>query len=212
VSDAVSLLSNIFDGLPIGETSLNPRTVIQESPLRKIFFISIFFAFQEDLEQELPTVIEDLLKVTVDDNYDTIVTVAVMAVAFYGVGLAIDTVTKTCADSLPCAKLEELIQLLALETGKTPSDLREIIQACFGKPSEAKRLIGQAKRIFLPSQRESNISTLFDEYRISSEILREIPYVGEVEEKPDFDRYEQPYSVDLGFHAQDRDRSSTGWA
>lgn len=212
VSDAVSLLPSIFDGLRIEESSLNVRTLTQESPLREIFFISIFLAFQEDLEQEVPTVIEDLFKVTVGDNYDTIVTVAVMAVAFYGAGLAIDAAKKTFADSLPLAKFEELIQLLALETGKAPSDLREIIQARFGKPAAAKRLIGQAKRIFLPSQRESNAPVLFDRHRISSEILREIPYVGEAEEKSDFDRYEPHYGVDLELHAQDRDRSATGWA
>lgn len=212
VSDAVSLLPSIFDGLRIEKSSLNVRTLTQESPLREVFFISIFLAVQEDLEREVPALIEDLFKVTVNDRYDTILTVTVLAVAFYGAGMAIDVVKKTFADSLPRSKFEELVQLLALETGKSPSELREIIQARFGKPSAARRLVSNAKRIFLPSQRERNAPVVFDRDRIPSETLREIPYVGEAEEKTDFDRYKPLQNVLLELHAQDRDKAATGWA
>ncbi len=155
---------------------------------------------------------EDFFNITVSDSYDTLLTVAVMAVAFYGAGLAIDAAKKTFADSLPREKFEELVQVLALETGKTPSDLRQIIQAKFGKPAAARRLVGHAKRIFLPSQRDRNAPVVFDRDRIPSETIREIPYAGDSEKPTDFDRYEPRHDTILELHAQDRDRAATGWA
>ena len=88
--DAVALLPSLIDGLVVTKSSLNVRILSQESPLRELFFVSLFFAFQEDLESEVPPMFEDLFGVTVSDKFDTIVTVAFLAVVFYGVGLAID--------------------------------------------------------------------------------------------------------------------------
>jgi hypothetical protein len=210
--DAVSVLPSLIDGLRVEKCSLNVRSLTQESPLRELFFISLFFAFQEDLENEVPAMIEDLFKVTVSDNYDTIVTVAVLAIAFYGAGIAIDAVKKTFTDSLPRTQFEDLIQVLAAETGKPAKDIRDIIQARFGKPASAKRLAGAAKSLFLPSQKDGNAPVLFDRKRVSSETIREIPYPGDSDQKTDFDRYQPHQSIKLELHAQDRDRAATGWA
>lgn len=63
--------------------------------------LALVVAFQDDLVGEVPPVIEDLFKVTVNDRYDTIVTVIFMIVVFYGAGLAVDLVKKAVSDSLP---------------------------------------------------------------------------------------------------------------
>ncbi|MDF0603725.1 hypothetical protein P1J78_23670 [Psychromarinibacter sp. C21-152] len=212
VKDASSLLPSLIEGLQVEKCSLNVRSLTQESPLREIFFISLFLAFQDDLEREVSSVLEDLFNITVSDDYDTLVTVALLAIAFYGVGLAIDTVKKTFADSLPREKFEELVQVLAAETGKPAADIRSIIHARFGKPAAAKRLVRSAKGVFLPSQRDKNAPMMVDRDRISSEVIREIPYPGDSDQEADFDRYTPHEAVPLELHAQDRDRSATGWA
>jgi len=212
INDAVSLFPSLIDGLRIEKSSLNVRTLSQESPLREILILSIFVTFQEELEQEVPALIEDMFKISVNDQYDTMLTVAFLVVAFYGAGLAVDAVKKTFSDSLPRAKFEDLIGVLADETGKPKSEIREIIETRFAKPASLKRLVSSAKRVFLPSQRERNVPVVFDRDRIPSETIRDIPYVGEAEEGTDFDRYKPMYDVQLELHAQDRDRSATGWA
>lgn len=212
VRDAASLLPSLVDGLQIEKCSLNVRSLTQESPLREIFFISLFLAFQDDLEREVPSVLDEFFNLKVSDDYDTLVTVAVLAVAFYGAGLAIDAVKKTFADSLPREKFEELIQVLAAETGKPAADIRNIIHARFGKPSAAKRLVKSAKGLFRPSQRDKNAPMIVDRGRISSDIIREIPYPGDSDQDSDFDRYTPYKAVPLELHAQDRDKSATGWA
>ena len=212
VKDAASVLRRFIDGLQVEKCSLNVRPLTQESPLREIFFISLFLAFQEDLEREVPSVLEDLFDISFSDDYDTLVTVAVLAIAFYGVGLAVDAVKKTFADSLPKEKFEDLVQVLAAETGKPAADIRNIIHARFGKPSAARRLVKSAKGVFLPSQRNKNAPMIVDRDRIPTEMIREVPYPGDSDQETDFDRYNPHTAVPLVLHAQDRDRSATGWA
>lgn len=212
VRDAVSVMPSLIEGLRIEECSLNVRSLTQESPLRELFFISIFLAFQEELEREVPMLLEDIFDIAVSDKYDTIVTVAFLAVAFYGAGLAVDAARKAFSDSLPRAKFEELVQVLALETGKAPSDVRTIIEARFAKPAPAKRLVSAAKRLFIPSQRDKNAAVVIDRDRVPSEVIREIPYPKPNEAAADFDRFTPYHGVELDLHAQDRDRAATGWA
>jgi hypothetical protein len=210
--DAAALLPSFIDGLRINKSSLNVRLLSQESPLREIFVVALFVAFQDDLEAEVPPMLENLFNVTVSDDYDTIVTVAFLAVVFYGVGLAIDAAKKMVCSSLPRERYHELAALLARQTGKTPDNIERIIRAHFEKPSAARRLARQAKRVFLPSQRDQNAPMVVDRDRIGSELIREIPYVQPAEKFSDFDRYTPYEAVELKIHAMDRDKSATGWA
>lgn len=210
--DAISLIPSVIDGLHIEKSSLNVRILSQESPLKEIFLVSLFLAFQDDLEQEVPPMIEDILNVTISDRYDTIVTVLFLVVVFYGAGLAIDAIKKMAAQSLPKSRYQELVGILAGETGKSRDEIEKIIQAKFQKPAAARQLVTQAKRLFLPSQRENNVPVIIDRDRIDSATIREIPYAGEAEKKTDFDRYTPYSSVKMELHAKDRDKSSTGWA
>lgn len=156
--------------------------------------------------------IETLFDVTVSDKYDTIATVAFLTVLFYGAGLAIDVSKKAFTDSLPRKKFDELVELLALETGKPASEIRATIEARFQKPAAAKRVVNRAKQFFLPSQKDQNAPVVFDRDRVDSATVGEVPYSAESDKPQDFDRYEPYEDVELELHAQDRDKSATGWA
>lgn len=209
--DAVALLPSLVDGLRIDECSLNVHT-LAEGSLREALFLAILYTFQDDLAQEVPPMIEGIFNITVSDKYDTIATVAFLVVLFYGAGLAVDIAKKAFTDSLPREKLNELIDILALETGKSSSDVRKIVEARFQKPAAAKRVVSEAKRFFQPSQKDRNAPVTFDRDRVGSDTVREIPYASAGDKAQDFDRY-TPYSgVELEIHAMDKDRSATGWA
>ncbi len=156
--------------------------------------------------------IESLFQVTVNDKYDTIVTVLFLTVLFYGTGIAIDMAKKAFSDSLPRTKLNELIDVLALETGKSPSDIRKIIEAKFQKPAAAKRLVREAKRFFLPSQKDGNAAVMIDRDRIPEEVVAEVPFPGDGDKDQDFERYTPFEDIELDIHAQDKDKSEVGWA
>lgn len=209
--DAIALLPSLIDGLRIDDCSLNVHT-LTEGSLREALFLALLYTYQADLAQEVPPMIEGIFNITVSDKYDTIATVVFLVVLFYGAGLAVDIAKKAFTDSLPRAKLNELIDVLALETGKPSSDVRKIVEARFQKPAAAKRIVTEAKRFFQPSQKDKNAPVTFDRDRVGSDTVREVPYTSVNDRVQDFDRY-TPYSgVALEIHAMDKDRSATGWA
>lgn len=209
--DAVSLLPSLIDGLQIDQCSLNVRT-LEEGSLKEALFLALLVTYQPELSKEVPPMLESLFDVTVSDKYDTIVTVAFLTVLFYGTGLAIDVAKKAFSDSLPRAKFEELVEILALETGKPSSEIRQIVEARFLKPAAAKRVVREAKRFFIPSQKDQNAPVVFDRDRVGSDVVQEVPYPAETDKSQDFDRYQSYNAILLELHAQDRDKSATGWA
>jgi hypothetical protein len=211
--DVVSLLPSLFEGLRIEASSLNVRSLTQESPLREYFLLALIVAFQDSLKAEVPPMLEDMFNVRISDDYDTLATVIFMIVIFYGASISIDAIKKAFTKSLPKAKLDELIQVLALEIGRPAQDIRSIIEARFAKPAATAKLLAQVSQFFAPSQKAKNAPVRFDRDTIPSDTIREIPYprLGE-EAKQDFSRYTPYLDVDLELHAQDRDKSATGWA
>lgn len=210
-SDAASLLPSLIDGLIVERSSLNVR-VLEEGSLREALFLAMLVTYQDELSKEVPPMLERIFDVTVSDKYDTLATVVFLTVLFYGAGLAVDAAKKAFSDSLPRQKLEELIDVLARETGKPASDIRSQVEARFRKPAAAKRVVKSAKEFFLPSQRQGNAPVSFDRDRIPSEVIREIPYPSAADKEQDFDRYTPKYGVELELHAQDKDKRATGWA
>lgn len=210
-AEAVALLPSLIDGLKIEKCSLNVQS-LTEGSLKEALFLAMLITYQSDLSEEVPPLLEDLFKVTVSDQYDTIATVVFLTVLFYGTGMAIDMAKKAFTDSIPRKKLNELIDVLALETGKSASDVRKIVEAKFQKPAAVKRLVHNSKQFFLPSQKDGNAQIVLDRHIITSDTVGEVPYPGDSDKDQDFDRYTPYESVSVEIHAQDRDKSTTGWA
>lgn len=212
ITDAVALLPSLVDGLHIERAQINVRALSQESPLRELFLVSLIVAFQDDLNSEIPPMLEDLLKVDIPDSYDSIVTVVTMIVLFYGASFLKDAALKMVEDGALRRKLDTLIERLAERTGKSEDEVRRILDAKYGKPGPVKRLAKAVQGFFLPSQREGGVPIIFDREKVEADVIREIPYADEFDEKEDFERYESHNGVDLEIHAQDRDKINTGWA
>lgn len=210
-TDAVSFLPSLIDGLRIERSSLNVHS-LTEGSLREALFLAMLVTYQGELAEEVPAVLEGLFNLTISDKYDTIVTVVFLTVLFYGTGIAIDVAKKAITDSIPRQKLNELIDVLALETGKSASDVRRIIEAKFQKPAAIKRLVRESKRFFLPSQKDGNAAIRVDRDKIGEDAVAEVPYPGDSDKDHDFDLYTPHELVRLEIHAQDKDKSATGWA
>lgn len=156
--------------------------------------------------------LETLFNVDIPESYDSLVTVVTMIVLFYGAAFVKDMVTKTVKEGPVRRQLNEIIQVLANRTGKSPDEIRAILDAKYSKPGTVKRLSKSVAGFFLPSQRESGVGITFDRKRIEPEIIKDLPYPGEYEDKEDFERFDPYDNVRLEIHAQDKDRSQTGWA
>lgn len=212
MQDAISLLPSLIRGLKVEESSLNVRRISQESPLKEIFGVALFLAFQDDLEAEVPPMLEDVLNITISDKYDTIVTVVFLMVVFYGVSFAKDAALKMVADHQSRQKLDELIGIVSQQTGKPASDVKAILDSKFGKPASVKRWVTNALSFFTPSKKAENAPIVVDREELGRELVREVPSPVPAEKISNYDRYEPISGVSLEIHAMDRDKASTGWA
>ncbi len=212
VGDTVALLPTFVPGIRIEESSLNVRVLSQESPLREAFFIALLVTYQEDLQREVPHMIEDLFGITVSDKYDSIASVVFLTVLFYGAALAIDAVKRAVTPSLPRERFQDVAKVLSAQTGRSTESIEDVLRVHFEKPSASQRLLTSAKRFFRPSQKDRNAPVQVDRERLDRELVREVPYPGATEKKSDFDRY-TPYSAaTIELHAKDKDKAATGWA
>ncbi|WP_417274153.1 hypothetical protein [Celeribacter halophilus] len=212
LKQAIELLPSLYEGLEVTECSLNVLSLTQQSPLKELFIVSLIYTFQEDLEREIPKLIETCFKTEIGEDYDTILTVLFMTVVFYGTGLAIDAIKRVSSSSLSKAKYEELVRLLAAHSHKTPDEIKKIINAKFSNSNATKKVISNAKKLFSPSKHGNDAPLHIDRALISEDVVREIPFAGDREKDSDFDRFEPYDNVEIQIHAMDLDKSATGWA
>ena len=212
IQDAISLLPSLIDGVQIEHSQINVRLLSQQSPLRELLLVTLLVAFQDDLNKEIPPMLEDIFKINIPDSYDSIVTVVTMVILFYGAAFLKDAATKTVEDGHLRHQVNNLISELADSTGKTNEEIKKIFDAKYSKPAPVKRLVKAVQGFFLPSQREGGAPVTFDRQTIGRNVVREVPYPQEFSAKEDFEKYQSIDDVLLDIHAQDKDKVKVGWA
>ncbi len=212
IQDAISLIPSVIPGVHVEQSSINVRHLSQESPLRELFALTLIVAFQDDLKTEIPPMIETLFNVDVPEQYDSIVTVMTMIVLFYGAAFLKDAAVKTMEDGALRRQVNALIAQVAQSTGKSEQQVKAIFDAKYSKPGPVKRLAKAVRGFFTPSQREGDAPVTFDRKRVEREVIREVPYPQEFQDKEDFERYTPHHEAVLEIHAQDKDKINTGWA
>jgi hypothetical protein len=98
IEEGGSNLPLFVSGLQIEAIRVNVRSIIQESPLREVFLVSLFLAFQKDLEAEIPAMVEHITGQPIPEGFETLVTLSVLIALFYGAGYIKDIVTRTTLD------------------------------------------------------------------------------------------------------------------
>lgn len=212
IGDGVELLPSFIPGLAIQRATVNVRSLTQESPLRELLLVTLIVTFQDDLKQEIPPMLERLFGLEISDQYDSILTVVVMIVLFYGVALARDAAARMLSEGPAKAQLRELERSLAEATGKTQDEVRTILKAKYAKPGPVKSLIRSVSGFFRPSHMENNAPIQLGSKTISREVVADVPYSNDTSEDDDFERFDPHSKVLLHLHATDVDKVNTGWA
>lgn len=211
IGEGIALLPSLVDGLEISSDSVHVRMLSQQSPLRELFCVALVIAFQDRLGKVVPPMTESLLGIDVPQEYESVLTICVMVVIFYGCGFVKDALAAKIEDTQLRRILDGLIEEMASVTGKPAGDIRKILNARYSKPKLVKRLIEITRGVFRPSQIDSSAPVRFDRRLVSEEVVREVPLLPTGKD-PAFNRYEPMNDVVLDIHAQDRDREASGWA
>ena len=82
IQELAPLLERLVPGLTVERITLQVRE-IRHGSLREVFFAALVVAFQEDLKKEIPPLVEKLFGTQVSGEYNTLLTISVLALLFY---------------------------------------------------------------------------------------------------------------------------------
>ncbi|QBX38647.1 hypothetical protein E4M02_11030 [Brevundimonas sp. S30B] len=211
VADA---LENIVPGLSVDDRKIFLER-IERSSLKEYFYVALFVAFQDDLEQEVPAVIEAITGMPVSDRYDTIITVLFIVAVYHGAN-AIFRRGKNSTDSAVPANIVEdqraYTELAAEKLSSTPEKVARAFDKAIGKQKLA--LVQRAAvDLFRPAKRGLNgriIPRGLDPIR--AETVAAFPDAIAMAELDDDVVPVHLPRARLHIRATDRDKTDKGWA
>lgn len=212
VGEAAKFLPSLVDGVQVQRLEIKVSEIVQQSPLRELFLVALFLAFQDDLEREVTGNIESVTGTQIPDNWDTIVTVLVLVLIFYGVGAIKEMVVGKATDGPSERKLKGLITELAADTGKSEEAIRGCLDARYGDPTLWKRLANATSRFFAPSKRQNSAPIQVNDRQIDHETVQDVPAQYLIDNEADTKPARTFLNAELELHAQDRDHAGRGWA
>jgi len=205
------VLEGSVRGLSIEKIEISLRELTHASPVKEIFWLSVFVAFQKDLEAEVPTAIEQLTGVPVPDSYDTIVTVITLIIIFYGV----DWVLQKIAPTGPSQKIQRMFNGLVDEAASGLGVPREKIIGTLEERYGGNKIRSIAKsaiNFWNIAKRNPGSKVIAGTHEVGPDVISEIPSDLDVASY-EAEEISEPFEdVEIELHAQDIDRQKQGWA
>ena len=211
LNDSSALLPSFITGLTVERISIQVKQ-IEEGSLREIFGVALFMAFQEDLETEIPALIETLTGQPVPEHLETLVTITTLIVLYYGIIKIIDVLGDRFKRQEMQVQYDGLVDDVAKLTGKPREEIIKALESQYEKRGKLSQLGRSALKFFTPSKSQKNAPILINDRVIKNEVVAEVPDKYLAEEEMSSDVYQDYDAVNLEIHAQDRDKRKTGWA
>lgn len=210
--NASELIEECVNGLSIEGVKIGLKTITHESPLREMFFFSLIASFQDKLEKEVPAAVENLLGVRISDKYDTLLTITLLLVAFYGVDYVYRKINQGATPRHIDPVFKELISDVAQKTGNDEATIRRIIESKYNG-SKIKTVGKTAIQFFSPSKAINNAKIVLNNiFEIPSDVVREVPSQQDWDDSEPEEISENFIDVEIELHQQDMDRNRQGWS
>ncbi len=211
LTEVGGFLNESVEGLTVGKIQVGVRSIAHESPLREIFFFSLLMTFQESLEEEVPVGLERIFGIEVPDQYDTLITVAILILAFYGVDYAYRKINDGATPRNVNRMFNGLVTEVAGMLGVDEKDVRNSLEERYGG-AKIKMLAKSAIQFFSPSKAMGSVPINVGGMRdVSAEVMSEVPSQQNVDDHDPDDISESLENVEIELHAQDVDRPRQGW-
>lgn len=210
--DGAHLFPALYDGVVIEHIEVRVSEISHESPLKEVFWIALFVAFQDDLTREVPGLFESITGTAVPEHLEATFTVLTLITLYYG----IEAVQKIAAHKFGRSKSIEafdgLIDELATSSGKSRDAIRRALEERYKRAGDLNRLARKALAFFRPSKKNDDAPIQFGTRRIERGVVREIPQDFVFEDAASKDVSQDFEDKEIEIHAQDRDKSNSGWA
>jgi hypothetical protein len=179
--------------------------------LKEIFILGLIAQFQKDIEKDVPQVIEKLTGSHIPAEYNSLISLIFIILAFYGIDFIYTQVSHGAFSRRIREKFDDLTKELSKETGLSEERITSVLQSKYGK-SRVRVLAHSALGLFSPSKRRHNAPVIIDQRRIEPPTIADIPNEAQID-AADVPETVKPYEdVQIELHAQDIDRTKQGWA
>jgi len=215
------ILEYCIPGLTVERTIVSFKSASTNSPLKEFLGADLFIAFQEDLHQAVPHLIQSISGVEIAEQYKSLVTVIFLIIVVYGIDKAWDLFKKRQGPEQrepPPLQAEisgnynALIHVGGDMIGVSPEHLKSAVERAF--PEKRRTHLARTAVAFIqPARREHGAKIEGAGQSIDAPIIEAAPSLLDIaldladqeEQKP----YEQ---VEVIIHATDKDKGSSGWA
>lgn len=211
LEEAAANLETFVPGLKLENVVIRVQEISHGS-LKEILFIGLFAYFQEDLEREVPALIEEFTGVVMPENTHTLLTILALVALVYGADFVKNLVAGTLRDTPTRVWKRNLIKELAATTGKGEEEVTRLLDERYGPKTKIKQLGDAAVKFFKPSKQQNNAPILIGNQRIDPPLIADVPADYLYEEASEIERSTPHYGVRLEIHQKDRDRENSGWA
>lgn len=210
IADFGDLLETVLDGITVEKVELRVRS-IKSGSLTEAFFVALFLAYQTELQDEIPAMIESLLGVAISDEYDTLVTVGVLVLIYYGANYAYKRLTDHLGSERLAAALNDFTAELAHLSGKSVPEVKRLIEAHLAKKGRMKELAKASIKFFRPSRNQANDPIRVGDREIAADIVKEVPNQVDLKALDTDDHSVPVYGTRIELRAKDHDNDGSGW-
>jgi hypothetical protein len=205
-----AVLEGLVPGLEVGGVRVQVSALTQGSPLREVFFATLFLTYQTDLEKEVPALIDQITGLPVSGKYDALVTIVFCLILFYGADYLYREVVRAEGSRIR-AQLDGLIKEVADRCKTEEGHVRTFLEKRYEKRRLAN-LIKSTAQFFTPSKRQGNAPFVIGSRRFDSDTVAEFPSDAKITDFEDEETSKNLESVEIELHAQDVDHTRQGWA
>jgi len=212
LKEAGTIITGLVEGLDIEGIEISLRHVSQESPLKEMFWGAVIFTYQESLVKEVPQFIEQAFGVDMPDQYQTLITIMALLLAFYGVDFIYRKLNPDASSHKIKQMLDGLVKDVAVMLGKSEDEVRDKLAVQYSD-SRIRQLVRSAVGFFSPAKvnRGTSIIPTIGPV-IGSDVIDDIPSQGDVDDFEPDDKFDPLEDVEIEIHSQDVDKTRTGWS
>lgn len=209
IKETVKIIDQVYPQVEISVTTVNVRSVTHGS-LREYLAVGVFIAVQEDLEKEVPDLIEKITGLDVPDSADTFVTALVMLVVAYLAGAAIDRIFPGSDTKKIKESYERRLEYLTEKQGLDMTAFNSYLEHEY-KREQPKSLVSRVVDIIMPAKLDpiANLETPDGEVLFSHDAIGQIP-ISLGAATTDGRSYPME-NVFVEVHRSDRDQNRYGW-
>lgn len=210
IHESLRILGGCVDGLEIRKVTVKVAHVSNTSPLKEVFALGLFMAYQKELEAEVPALLQQWLGYATPGGMKTVVTVLVLMTAIYIINASVERLLPGKEIGRLKEEYQDKLAALSKMTGLDRAVIEESLKTRMSE-GRLRSLFRKAYEFFTPAKIESGVEILSeDEVVVSKDAINEIPSEAELAQV-DLKTVYELSDVEVDIHRSDRDYTQSGW-